>query len=151
MAPQHGGVDAVGRDALHGVRRRLHCDLELVAHGPGRAPQHVRGALVRARGLADPDADPEEVLRVQMRGDGAQAVVPGQAAPGLEAHRAGGQVQLVVHDDDVGRLVDPEPPRQRAHGYARVVHVRRRDGEGHAPAADRGDRGTRLHALLRPQ
>ena len=63
--------------------------------------------------LADADAHPEEVLRVQVRRDGAQSVVPRQPAPRLEPHRAGGQVQLVVHDDDVGRVVDPEAPGQR--------------------------------------
>ena len=122
------------RTALGG--RRSTCD----------APWAALGRLAHA------DAHPEEVRRVQVRLHGAQPVVPGQAAPRLEPHRARRQVELVVHDHDGGRLVDPEPRGQRAHGRPRTRSCR--SSGRPAPPAGRASVTTRrpgLHALLGPQ
>ncbi len=62
----HGGVDPLRRDALHRVRRGLHGGGHEFAHRLGGPAEHVRRTLGGARRLADADAHPEEVLRVQV-------------------------------------------------------------------------------------
>ena len=54
-------------------------------------------------GMADADPDALELARAQAGVDAAQAVVAGDAAAQLDPHLAGGEVELVVEDDDVGR------------------------------------------------
>ena len=80
----HGGVHAVGQHGLHGVRRLLHHDVQLVGFGPTRAAQHVVGTRPAAWRATDSDADPEVVLGLQVGGDGPQAVMASQAAPRLD-------------------------------------------------------------------
>ena len=63
----------------------------------------------------------------------------------------GRQVELVVHDDDGGRVLDPEARGQAAHGETGLVHVGRRDGERHPVAGHGGHGHPRGHAFLGPQ
>ena len=65
--------------------------------------QNVAGHPVLVAGMADPDPDPLELARAQTSVGAAQAVVAGNAAADLDAHLAGGEIELVVEDDDVGR------------------------------------------------
>ena len=112
VAPRHGGVDAVGCDALDRVGGDLHRGGEELPDGPGRALEHVGRARRGAGRLADTDADTQEVVRVEVVGNGAQAVVTGEAPARLEADRPGREVELVVDDDDGGRVRDSEALRQ---------------------------------------
>jgi hypothetical protein len=88
---------------------------------------------------------------VQVGLDRLQAVVAGQAAPDLDLHPPDRQVELVVHDDQPLELVgrDAEPPHQRPHGQAGVVHVGLGEGERHPAAVDAhlGDEGALLPPL----
>ena len=80
-----------------------------------------------------------------------QTVVPGQAAPRLQAHGARWQVELVVHDHDGRRLVDPEARGKGAHGRPGIVHVRGRDRQGNPAPGQGHHRRAGLEALLGPQ
>ena len=64
--------------------------------------------------MADADAHADVVV-AEMRCDRSQAVMAGAAAAGLHPHLAGHQIQLVMEDDDVGRveLVEARAPRRR--------------------------------------
>src|SRR3982750_1630749 len=72
--------------------------------GLGEVAQHVaEDALLVAR-VADAEADAAEVPGAEAGIDAAQAVVASRAAAELDADLAGGEVELVVEDDDVGGL-----------------------------------------------
>ncbi len=102
----------------------------------GQAIEDVVGAALLGRRLADADAHANEVVGAEMRRDAAQAVVPGEPAADLDAHGRRREVELVVDDDDLARLLDPEAPGEGAHRQPGVVHVRQREGEHGALVAD---------------
>jgi len=73
----HGPFEPQGAEQLNGVGGLG--DREIL-RGPGgrREPtQDMVGALLLAGWLADPDADPEEVLGAEHLGDGAESVMAG--------------------------------------------------------------------------
>jgi hypothetical protein len=81
------------------------------------------------------DADPHPpVIVAALGGDRAQAVVPGIAAPELDAQLPGRKVELVVEDHDVPErdLVETLRLRDRAAG---LVHVGLRLEDEHALSA----------------
>ena len=90
--------------------------------------------------MADADPHPPEI-RADMGAHAAQAVVAGDAAAPLRADLAGGQVDLVMQDDDRRRGQAVEAHR-RADGASRFVHVGLRlEGAhralAHAPLGER--------------
>ena len=97
---------------------------------PGRF-EHVVGAGLGAGRLAHTDTNPDEGRGVQMGLDGFQPVVAGRPTALLHPDPARRQVELVVHDDQPGRVLDAEAPQQRADGRSRVVHVGAGHGQGH--------------------
>ena len=72
--------------------------------------------------MADADAQAPEILGAEMRGDVLEAVVPGRAAALLELRRAGREVELVVHDQHLGRL-DLVEARERTARCARSAFM----------------------------
>src|SRR6476646_2505162 len=60
----HRGGEAVGGDGLDGVGRDLDRDVEQLALSLGDPAQDVVRSPLLARRLADPDADPQVVLRL---------------------------------------------------------------------------------------
>ena len=60
----------------------------------------------------------------------------GEAAANLHAHRGRFEVELVVHDDDVGGIVDAIAAGELAGRLTRVVHVRQREGKHDALLTD---------------
>ena len=77
--------------------------VELLALGRGEVLEHEVGGVLAARGAADADPHPQVVLGAGGAGDRAQPVVPALAAAALEPDDVEGEVELVVHDDEVGR------------------------------------------------
>ena len=69
--------------------------------------EHVVGATLLRRRLADTDPHAHEVGGAEVRCHAAQAVVPSEPAADLHPHRGRREVELVVDDDDLARLVDP--------------------------------------------
>ena len=107
----HGGVDAVGDDALDRVGRLFDGDVHRLALALGDARQHVVGAALLRRRLADTDPHAHELVGVQVLFDRAQAVVAGEAAADLHPQHGRREVELVVHDHDLIGL-DAEPAQQ---------------------------------------
>src|SRR3954470_1014855 len=125
----HGGVDAFGDDRLDRVGGFRHDGVEQVALGRGYTIEDVVGAAILVGRFADPDADAEIVLCLEVLGDAPQPVVPRQPAAGLQLEHSRLEVELVVHDDDLPWLVDLVTPHQRRDRLARVVHERDREGQ----------------------
>src|SRR5215204_2450526 len=127
--------------AVHrGLGTVLHYELDRVG---GRRDSvshdrvHLREHVVRDGHACwwapDTDAHADEIV-AQSPYDGTQAVVPARAAPGLDAHRACLQVQVIVNDYEVLGPVFRD-------GGARVVHEGHRFQEGGAVEAQGdGDR-----------
>ena len=84
------------QDQLDGVGGLFEGDVDLLPLGLGEPPQHVVGALALTGRLADPDADPDEVLGVQVGHDRLQPVVAGQPAAVLHLEAGQLEVHLVV-------------------------------------------------------
>ena len=113
MAPRHGGVDAVGRDALDRVGGGLHRGGQELPDRRGRALA-ARGPRPAAAlgGLPTPMRTRRKSFEWRCVGDGAQPVVAGESAARLQPDRPGRQVELVVHDDDGRGIGDAEALRQ---------------------------------------
>ena len=98
----NAGIVALGQQRRRigdGVEQRLEPDLlGLVEVG-----QHMADHPVLVARVADADPHPLELARAQTGVGAAQAVVAGDAAAQLDPDLAGGEVDLVVEDDDVGR------------------------------------------------
>src|SRR5690606_26294963 len=60
--------------------------------------------------------------------DRLESLVAGQSSPELDLEAPDGQVEFVVDDDDLGRVVDAEPLDQRRGGGAGLVVEGGRDG-----------------------
>ncbi len=133
----HRDCGALADDHLDGVRGLLHDDVEFGAVLLRGLLQHVVRALLRARRLADTHAHADEVIGLQVLHDRLEAVVPGEATADLHPHAADGQVELVVHDHDLLRIVDAVPTDELRDGLTRQVHVRLREREHHVLARDR--------------
>src|SRR6478752_9622547 len=118
-----GLLDALGVERLDrvcGARDERFCvlvRLEVREHPVRERPR------VAARGPADTDAKPQELLRLQVLRDRPQAVVTREAAAQPELKAPELEVALVVHDED-GVGIDLEEGRRRADRAARLVHVR---------------------------
>src|SRR5438552_3847535 len=61
---------------------------------------------------------------MQMRLDRFEAVVPGEASPDLDPQCSYRQVELVVHDHKVMKVVEAVTSHQHPHGLPTLVHVR---------------------------
>ena len=94
------------------------------------------GAAFLRHGLADADANPLEVLGVQVGDDGPEPVVTGEAAARLHLELRDREVELVVDDDEL-LGINAEPAGERAHRMTRVVDVRERDRQRDAAPVDR--------------
>lgn len=141
--PQKNGLDR--------VRGKLYRDGELLAFGPSGAREDVTDtAVLAARWLADPDPHPEELVGSQPGLYGAEAVVPCQPSPDLHPDHPGGQVELVVDDDEPGHVSNLVAPDERRDGAAGLVHVGLREGERQAPSLYT-DFGDVRQLLARPQ
>ncbi len=105
----------------------------------GEAAQHMGGDDLRVGRVrpSDADADAPEVRAAQPALERLQAVVAGQAAAEPRLHAAEGQVDLVVHDDDVVE-VHPERAAGGSGRAAGVVHVGLRQQHADARAARAG-------------
>src|SRR5437764_2092924 len=108
--------------------------------------QHPVRAFPERRGLADAEPDPQ-IAVAQMLVEAAQPVVTRRAASDLHLDAAEREIELVVGDDDRGRVRLPEA-RGLRHRLAARVHERLRedDGEMLAPRAPRAQHG--VPALL---
>ena len=80
--------------------------------------KHVIATVFFAGWLANTDTNAHEILRLQMLGDRAQAVVAGQPTTNFDAYNTRCQIQFVVHDHDARHFVNAEAPRQRANCLA---------------------------------
>ncbi len=91
------------------------------AVGLGEVLQHVVVHQILVAGVADAEAHPP-VVAPDMGIDRAQAVVPAVATTTLDPHLAGGEVEVIVQDDD---LVEVElvVSSNLAQSTAGVVHV----------------------------
>ena len=69
--------------------------------------EHVVGAVLLARRLADADADAQEVVGVQVRLDRLEPVVAGESAAFLHLEAADLEVEFVVHDHEAARSSMP--------------------------------------------
>ena len=111
---QAGGVGRAGAGALEilglaGAQLLKH----IVCHG------HLAGRV------ADAGADAAKVAAAHLVDDGTQAVVAGMAAAHLDAHVAGGNIELVMdHEQLLG--LDLVLAAELGDGAARGVHVRLR-------------------------
>src|SRR5690606_32589469 len=88
--------------------------------------------------VADADAQPPVVVGVEVGGSVLQSVVAAEAAAELQPQLAGRDVELVVHDEDLGGL-DAVEARQRADGLAGAVHEGLWHQQPHAGFARIGD------------
>src|SRR3954464_8550261 len=88
---ERGGVGGLGDE-----------EGQLLALGRGEVLEHEVGRVLPAGWTADADADPQVVLAPGRAADRAQPVVPALAATALEPDGPEGEVELVVHDDEVG-------------------------------------------------
>ena len=80
MELAHRDIDTPGDDHLDRVGGLGHRGVEQVALTARDPSQHVAGTVFLVGGLADPDPNPQIVLRLEVLSDAAQAVVAGQAA-----------------------------------------------------------------------
>jgi hypothetical protein len=96
-----GGGEPLEDERLDGVGRVRDQQLERAALGGGEGGEDVVGGVPAARRAAHAHPDSQVVLGAERLGDVAQAVVPALAAAALQAHRVEGDVDLVVHDDDL--------------------------------------------------
>src|SRR3954452_16198342 len=126
-----GRLETAGQQQLGGVGGLDEQEVELLALGGGEVPEHEVGRVLPARRPADADADAEVVLGAAGAGDRAQAVVAALAAAALEPDGGERDVQLVVHDHQVGD-VEVVVVEQAADRPAGLVHVGRRLGEDDA-------------------
>ena len=100
------------------------------ALGARRTVQHVVGAGLAARRLADADPDAHVARVVEVGVDRLEPVVAGRAPSHLHLDPARRQVELVVDDDEPVGARDPEPfHRARRDGQPRLVHVGQRNGQ----------------------
>jgi hypothetical protein len=119
-----GPVARPGLDAVRGRIEQLVQALDLVRRERGQ--DVIAGVADR---VADPDAQPAELLGCELVDDGAQAVVAAVAAGLPEAELAERQGEVVGHDQDVGErrvLTDHD----LAHREPGIVHVGQRLDEG---------------------
>src|SRR6266545_1812084 len=130
LGPFQGEVHQVDS----GVGGALQEHGEVLGLALGNRLEDVVGRVLAAGRAADADADPEELRRAERLDDVLQAVVAGRAAAAADLQLAGGQVDLVVDDDDPlqRRLVPAGEQRGRP---ARLVDVAGRPGEHDALVA----------------
>src|SRR5438067_5869529 len=142
----HGRARTFEQRGHRGVRRLGHELVEVRLLLGRELRQHPVRAFPERRGLADAESDPE-VAVAGVLVEAAQPVVAGRAASDLHLDPAEGKIELVVGDDDPGRLHLPEARRLR-HRLAARVHegLRKDDGEMLAPRAPRAHDG--VPALL---
>ena len=105
-----------------GVGGLLQGDAEVGALTAGEVGQDEVGGVLAARRAADAYAQARVVLGGDGLADGAQAVVTAFAAAALEAQLVGGQVELVVDDEQAAGGVDPVVGDEPGHGAAGEVH-----------------------------
>src|SRR5436190_21357376 len=96
--------------------------------------------------MADADAHAGKFV-AEVRRDGAQAIVPGVAAPGLQLDLGRRQVELVVEDVDVA-FRNLEIAARLANRAAAVVHEGLRLQQHHALARNGTLAGEAMEALL---
>ena len=113
----------------------------------GEAGEHVVDDSPARQRTADADAHAREVLVADVREDGLDAVVAARAALLADADRAGRDVHVIVHDDEV-LGVELVPVHQRADGTAALIHVRLRLDEHDLLCADARVRDLRLELVL---
>jgi len=88
----------------------------------GRSPENIVHHLPCIARVVDPDAQAPEFASAQGAHDIPKAIVPGMAAPLLEANAAGGKIQFVVRHQQL-LLGNPEVTRQTGYGLATAVHI----------------------------
>ena len=111
---QAGGVGGAGTGVL-----------EVLGLAGAQLLEHVVGDGHLAGRIADAGADTAKVATAHLVDDGAQAVVAGMAATHLDAHVAGGDIELVVdHEQFLG--LNLVLAAELGDGAARGVHVRLR-------------------------
>lgn len=111
---QAGGVGGAGAGVL-----------EVLGLAGAQLLEHVVGDSHLAGRVADAGADAAKVAAAHLVDDGAQAVVAGVAAAHLDAHVAGGNVELIVDYEQLLGL-DFVLAAKLGDGAARGVHVRLR-------------------------
>ena len=132
MQGLHDRLQIAGEDGPGPVEHRPDCIVDETPLFRPRALEHVVDRVPPGGGAADAEADPREVAGSEMAHDVTQPVVPSVAAPFLEPHGSGGEVEVVMHHEDrCGR--DSEVLRDRSDRLTAPVHVGRRLDEPHAP------------------
>ena len=111
---QAGGVGGAGTGVL-----------EVLGLAGTQLLEHVVGDGHLAGRVADAGADAAKVAAAHLVDDGAQAVVAGMAAAHLDAHVAGGNIELIVNHEQLFGL-DLVLAAELGDGAARGVHVRLR-------------------------
>ena len=111
---EHGFIDALGGDGLHGIGGHDHRHVERLTLGLPGPVQDVVGTRLPARGLSDPDPHPDVPGLVQMGMDGLETVVPGGPTPHLDLYPSTGKVELVVDDDESGEIAHAVAAHQGA-------------------------------------
>ena len=111
---QAGGIGGAGAGVL-----------EVLGLAGAQLLEHVVGDGHLAGRVADAGADAAKVAAAHLVDDGAQAVVTGMAAAHLDAHVAGGNIELIVNHEQLFGL-DLVLAAELGDGAARGVHVRLR-------------------------
>ena len=88
----------------------------------GRSPENIVHHLPCIARVIDSDAQAPEFASAQGAHDIPKAIVPGMAAPLLEANAAGGKIQFVVRHQQL-LLGNSEVTRQTGYGLATAVHI----------------------------
>ena len=134
-------------DALHRRDQVVDglADLRLVLLREGS--EHVVDDSPARQRAADADAHAREVLVTDMREDGLDAVVAARTALLADADCAGGDVHVVVRDDEIFGL-ELVPVHQRADGTAALIHIGLRLDEHDLLGADARIRDLRVELVL---
>src|SRR5712692_1383577 len=111
---------AAGDEVQHALRRLGAGDLDQGQLLRREPRQHVIGDLVLVGRPADSDLHAAKLVGLERLDDRAHAVVAAVSAPHAHAHRAKGEIDVVVHENAV-RGPEPEPAGKP--GYRRPDHV----------------------------
>ena len=115
VVPRHGGVDPVGRAIISMASAASSTHTAISSRvALGRPGQHVVDAALRAAGrLADPDADADEVLGVQVGDDRSSPLWPARPPPSLIFIRPGSRSSSSWTTTRRAGILDAVAPHQR--------------------------------------
>ncbi len=131
MQPVHGLGHILFEQDVGGTQGLVQCGIDQVLFTAGRLGQHEAGDQLLGSGMADPEAQPEEVIVVAHLGDDVlEAVMAAVTTTLLELGDARGQIQFIMGHQNRFRL-NLIKTRQSGDRLAGEVHVGVRDEQSH--------------------